>query len=242
MSFLRKQESYKKIPDQVRNDNNKNMKKLFSFIFVISAFCLSAIALASADPHYKIFADSYGNYGGGETPTDLVINKEVKNPISNVYVENLGSTDPTFSPGAVVSFRLVIKNGSGQTMDPVTVTDNLPSFLTFVSANVPSSYDKGANKITFTLSNMIAGESRTIEITVKVALKSSFPSDRSLFCVSNYSKVTAPARPNGDEDTAELCLSTGPGTLPVAGVNDVFALIPFLSLGGIGLALLKKKA
>jgi hypothetical protein len=88
---------------------------------------------------------------------------------------------------------------------------------------------------------MIAGESRTIELTVQVAPKSSFPVNRSIFCVSNYTKVTSPARPNGDEDTAELCLTTGPGNLPVAGVNDVVAMIPFLSLGGIGLALLKRK-
>lgn len=211
------------------------MKKLFSFLFIISVFCfLSSVFAASA------FADSYGSYGGG-VPIDLVINKLVKNPISNVYVENLGSTDPTFSPGATVTFRLVIKNGSGETMDPVTVIDNLPSYLTFVSATIPATSNKGGNSVTFTLSNMIAGESRTIEFTAKVAPKSSFPADRSLFCVSNFSKVTAPTRLNGDEDTAELCLATGQGKLPVAGVNDVFALIPFLSLGGIGLALLKKK-
>ncbi|HCM82130.1 TPA: hypothetical protein DIS60_02090 [Patescibacteria group bacterium] len=212
------------------------MKKLFSFLTLLSIFYFP---FSISAPIAR--ADSYGSYGGGGTPSDLVINKEVKNPISNVYVENLGSMDPTFSPGATVSFRLVIKNGSGETMDPVTVVDNLPSYLTFISANVASSYDKGLNKVIFTLENMIAGESRTIELVVKVAPRSSFPADRSLFCVSNYSKVTSPARPNGDEDTAELCLATGPGNLPVAGVNEVFAMIPFLSLGGIGIFLLGNK-
>ena len=126
-------------------------------------------------------------------------------------------------------------------MNPVTVTDQLPDYLSFVSANIPSSTTKGGNSVVFTLDNMIAGETRTIDLTVKVATKSAFPAGRSLFCVSNYSKVTAPARPNGDDDTAELCITTGPGTLPVAGVNDLFAMIPFLSLGGVGFALLKKK-
>lgn len=208
------------------------MKKDLATIFFISLFLCLFVSRPMA------YADSYGSYGGGGVPTDLTINKVVKNPISNVYVENLGSTDPTFSPGATVSFHLVIKNGSGETMDPVTVIDNLPSYLTFISSNVPATYDKGANSVTFTLSNMIAGESRTIEMTVQVAPKSAFPQDRSLFCVSNYSKVTAPARPNGDEDTAELCLATGPGKLPVAGVNDFIALIPFVTLGGIGSTLL----
>jgi len=211
------------------------MKKIFSFLFVLSVLCLLSHVTVP-----KVLADSYGSYGGGETPTDLVINKEVKNPISNVFVENLGSTDPTFSPEATASFKLIIKNGSGETMNPVTVTDQLPEYLSFISANVPSSVNKGGNSIVFTLANMIAGESRTIDLIVKVASKSAFPAGRSLFCVSNYSKVTAPARPNGDDDTAELCITTGPGNLPVAGVNDLFAMIPFLSLGGIGIALLKK--
>jgi len=217
------------------------MKKIINGLFLFSVLCLSAIALASADPHNHVFADTYGSYGGGGTPTDLTINKVVKNPITNVYVENLGSTDPTFSPGATMTFQLVIKNGSGETMNPVTVTDQLPDYLSFVSANVPSTTNKGGNSITFTLDNMIAGESRTIEVSVKVAEKSAFPSDRSMFCVSNYSKVTAPARPNGDDDTAQLCITTGLGNLPVAGANDVVALIPFLSLGGIGALLLGKK-
>jgi hypothetical protein len=77
------------------------MKKLFSFLYCFSVLCFLSSVIAPL-----AHADSYGSYGGGETPTDLVINKEVKNPVSNVYVENLGSTDPTFSPGATVSFLL----------------------------------------------------------------------------------------------------------------------------------------
>lgn len=218
------------------------MKKLFSqtsvFCFLFSVFCLLSSVFVS-----NVYADSsYGTYGGGSTPTDLVINKEVKNPLTNVFVENLGSMDPTFIPGSTVTYRLVIKNGSGETMNPVTVVDKLPSYLTFVSANYASSYDKGTNTVTFTIDNMIAGDTKTIDLTVKVADRSAFPSDRSMFCVINYSKVTAPARPSGDEDTAEACLTTGPGNLPVAGVNDMFGLLPFLSLGGIGVVLLKKKS
>ncbi|MCJ7826356.1 DUF11 domain-containing protein, partial [Patescibacteria group bacterium] len=212
------------------------MKKIINGLFLFSVLCFLSSVFTP-----KAFADSYGSYGGGGAPTDLTINKVVKNPISNVYVENLGSTDPTFSPGATVSFQLVIKNGSGETMNPVTVVDQLPDYLSFVSATVPSSTNKGGNSVTFTLDNMIAGETRTIEVSVKVAEKSSFPVNRSMFCVSNYSKVTAPARPNGDDDTAELCITTGPGNLPVAGVNDVFGLIPFLSLGGVGTFLLSRK-
>lgn len=187
-------------------------------------------------------ADSYGN--GTTVPANLTINKEVKNPITNLFVENLGSTDPTFSPGSTVTFKLTIKNSSGETFSPVEVVDQFPDYLTYVGSSVTGNYDAGKRRLVMKLENLIAGETRNIDVTAKVAGRSAFASDRDFFCVSNYTKVTAPARPNGDDDSAELCITTrikGAENLPVAGFNDLATLLPFLSLGGIGLVLLKKK-
>jgi uncharacterized repeat protein (TIGR01451 family) len=166
------------------------------------------------------------------------------NPITNGFVENLGSTDPTFSPGSIVTFRLAVKNTSGETFSPVEVVDQFPDYLTYVGSSVPGNYDAGKRRLVIKLENLIAGETRDIEITAKVANRSAFASDRDFFCVSNYSSVTAPARPEGDNDTAEICITTrvgGATNLPVAGFNDFATILPFLSLGGIGLVLLKKK-
>ncbi len=205
----------------------------------------SIVLLSSAIFAGNVSACSYGSYGDNcSTPIDLTINKEVKNPITNVFVENLGSTDPTFSPGAIVTFKLTVKNASGETFSPVEVIDQFPDFLTYVSSSVQGTYDKGLRRLVMKLENLIAGETRTIDVTAKVAERSAFASDRDFFCVSNYSKATAPARPNGDDDKAELCITTrvkGAENLPVAGFNDFATILPFLSLGGIGLILLKKK-
>lgn len=180
-------------------------------------------------------------YGGTTTcqPTDLIINKEVKNPLTGVFVENLSSTDATFSPGAEVHFRLIIKNTSGETFSPVTVKDVLPDFLTFEAG--PGTYDKASRTLTFTTDNLIAGESRSFEIVVRVENKAA---NQSLFCVTNYAIVTAAARPAGDDDTAQLCIQTrvlGVTTLPVAGFDDLVLLVPFAGLGLGGFALLRKK-
>ena len=210
------------------------MKQTFSLL-------ASIVLLSSALFAGNISADSYGN--GNEVPQNLTVNKEVKNPITNGFVENLGSTDPTFSPGSIVTFRLVVKNSSGETFNPVEVVDQFPDYLTYVSSSVAGTYDTGKRRLVMKLENLIAGETRTIEVTAKVAERSAFASDRDFFCVSNYTKVTAPARPNGDDDTAELCITTrvgGATNLPVAGFNDFATILPFLSLGGIGLILLKK--
>jgi uncharacterized repeat protein (TIGR01451 family) len=207
---------------------------------------LASIALLSstffAD---KISACSYGSYGEGCTlPINLTVNKEVKNPITNIFVENLGSTDPTFSPDSTITFKLTVMNTSGETFNPVEVVDQFPNYLSYVSSSTPGTYDAGTRRLVLKLENLIAGETRTIEVTAKVAGRSAFASDQDFFCVSNYTKVTAPARPDGDDDTAELCITTrvkGAENLPVAGFNNFATILPFLSLGGIGLVLLKKK-
>lgn len=202
----------------------------------------SIIILASSLFTSAVHADSYGN--GTILPVNLIVNKYVKNPITNVFVENLGSTDPTFSPGSTVTFRLAVKNFSGETFSPVEVVDQFPDYLTYVGSSVAGNYDAGKRRLVMKLENLIAGETRDIEVTAKVADRSAFASDRDFFCVSNYTKVTAPARPDGDDDTAELCITTrikGAENLPVAGFNDLITILPFLSLGGIGLVLLKKR-
>lgn len=214
---------------------NKAIGKIVAFI-LFSSTIMATPALADC---------TYGSYGSTcNYPTDLIINKEVKNPITNVYVEHLGSTDPTFSPGSTITFKLIVRNTSGETFHPVEVVDQFPDYLTYVSSSVAGNYDAGTRRLVMTLEHLIAGETREIEVTAKVADKTAFNDDTSFFCSSNYTKVTTPARPNGDDDTSEFCMTTrinGSSTLPVAGFNDLVTMIPFLSLGGIGLALLKKK-
>lgn len=210
------------------------------FLICLTAFVLTLTGFFAT----PVFADcTTGTYGTDCThPTDLTIDKEVKNPITNSYVENLGSTDPTFSPGSTVTFKLIVRNTSGETFSPVEVVDQFPEYLTYVGSSVAGTYDAGQRRLVMKLENLIAGETREIEVTAKVAERSAF-ADNSLVCSSNYTKATATARPDGDDDTAEFCMTTrvgGATTLPVAGFNDLTTLIPFLSLGGIGLVLLKK--
>lgn len=208
---------------------------LLAFVFALTSYLAT-----------PAFADcTYGSYGTTcNYPTDLTINKLVKNPITNSYVENLGSTDATFSPDGIVSFKLIIKNTSGETFSPVKVVDQFPDYLTYTGSTVKGDYDAGKRRLVMTLDHLTAGETKEIEVTARVSDKSAFANDQSFFCASNYATVTAPARPNGDDDTAEFCMTTrvgGSTTLPVAGFNDLATMIPFLTLGGMGIALLKKK-
>lgn len=169
-------------------------------------------------------------------PVDLTVNKQVKHPTSGVFVENILSTDTPYSPGSEVLYRLVVRNASGETMNPITVTDSLPAELTFVAG--PGTYStpgKPGGTLTFTLENVIAGEMRTVEVLVKVE-----PTTPTKCDIVNTARVTSPARPNGDDDTVSICVSRAAPTLPVAGFDDILLVLPFVGTALGGLAILRK--
>jgi len=204
---------------------------------LISGLALTALAATSS----PAFASDYciTQYGGTETcrPTDLLINKQVRS-LNGDIVENLGFDQP-FAPGADILFQLTIKNASGQTFDPVTVKDVLPSYLTFVSG--PGTYDSANRTLTFTLNNLIAGETRTVQVMANI-----LPTTVSSVCVTNYAEARADNVGRSDSDTAQFCIKTpnvlGVTTLPVAGYNDLLLLLPFAGAGLTGIALLRRKS
>lgn len=209
-------------------------------------FVISLTAIALAVPPSGINAQScttqYGNgqYGTTCVPIDVTINKQVKNPISRIFVENLGPSDDKFSPGAEVHFKLIVHNASSQDWSRVTVHDTLPQFLTFEAG--PGTYDSNSKLLTIELENLKVNETRELEFLAKVVSSNAFPTDKSLFCVVNVAEVKVDSRT--DEDTAQLCIQTqvlGVTTLPVAGFDAFALLVPFAGLGLTGLALLKKR-
>ncbi len=216
------------------------MKTKSIALYTIASF-IGFLALATP-VNADMCTTQYGQYGNSTNcqPSDLTINKQVRNPITNGFVENLSSTDPTFSPGSDVLYRLTIKNSSGETFNPVTVKDTLPAYLTFVAG--PGTYDSATKTLTFTLENVIAGETRTVDIMARVVDTNQFPAGKTFVCVNNYAEVRALNR--FDSDTAQSCIQTsvlGATTLPVAGFNDMLLLLPFAGVGLTGFALLRKR-
>jgi uncharacterized repeat protein (TIGR01451 family) len=206
-------------------------KHIATYLF----FVLCSLFIAAGQVH----ADTCTTQYGGTTtcvPTDLTVNKEVRNPINNVFVENLGTGDKLFKTGDEVTYRLTIKNASGETFNPVTVHDVLPPYLTFVAG--PGTYNKDNRTLTFTLENLIAGETRQVEILARVV---DLPNDKSVFCVENKADVSALNR--YDDDTAQVCLGTNVlgSTLPVAGFDDFALLLPAVGVALSGIVMLKGK-
>lgn len=202
------------------------------------AFLLTGLLLTPT----RIKAGSCTTQYGGTTTcttTSLTINKQVQNPSTNVFVKNLGSSDAAFSVGQNVFFKLIITNNGTQALGTITIKDVFPNELTFVGG--PGTYDAGSNTLTFTESNVSAGESRTEQVLAKVNDKVN--KSRSMTCIVNTSIVSA-ENVSSTQDTAQLCIQTnvlGATTLPVAGFNRYALILPFGLLGLVGLGFLTKR-
>jgi uncharacterized repeat protein (TIGR01451 family) len=212
---------------------------------IIQTITVISVLFASFLFAHPVFADScvtqYGGYSSTCPPTDLSINKMVKNPTTGVFVENLGITDAAFGPGSYITYKLVITNGSNETFSDVTIQDTLPQYLSFYAG--PGTYENTNRVLTIKQYNLNPGESRSLEFVAQVESSANLP-NTSFFCVTNKANVTASNR--SDEDMAESCIQkniTGKTQLPSAGFEDLLVMVPFAMVGlsGVGLSILNKK-
>ncbi|HLC94742.1 MAG TPA: hypothetical protein VJH96_04205 [Patescibacteria group bacterium] len=185
---------------------------------------------------------AYAQYAIAVSAPSITIDKTVGVPgavtkggqTSLTFVDNLGTADYKFAPGAEVSFKLVIKNTSSQTLTDVTVTDILPSYLEVVQTD--GTFDAKARTVTIPVGQLNPNQEKTYMITVKIAKQDKLPADKGLFCLVN--KAIAKAENVEDSDTAQFCMEKGvkkvmqvPAAGPEAGLLVYGAELAVLSLG-----------
>jgi uncharacterized repeat protein (TIGR01451 family) len=216
----------------------KNVFSVLGSLFTVFAIMAFATSTVRADMCTT-------QYGGTQEckASDLTVNKQVRNPSTGIFVENLTTTDPTYVGGSEISYRLIITNNSGETFNPVHVKDILPSYISGFIAGSPGTFDYDSENhwVTFDVPNLYAGETRSFDLRFRVADTANFPAGKSLFCISNVAEVRSLNR--FDSDSAQACLGEGEvlSTLPVAGFSDLAVIIPFIGVTLGGVALLKKK-
>jgi uncharacterized repeat protein (TIGR01451 family) len=191
------------------------MKKIYLSLFIVS--CILAFAPA------KAFADDGCTpiYGGGQTcppPGNISINKSVQNPQNGIFVDNLTTNDPKYTPGQIVNFKIVVTNTTGTNISTVTINDIFPTYLTYVSGN--GSFDSNKNTLTFSLNNLNGGQSQTFNVQAKVVSAESIPFANGVVCVVNQAYGTTSGGQTA-QDNSQLCISkttavvTTKGGLPV---------------------------
>lgn len=218
----------------------------------ISMF-VTVAALMSFATFSPVYADTTCTGQYGQTvpcaPTNLNINKQVQDPVSGNYVQNITTTK--FSQGDKVNFKLVVTNNSGETFHGVTVDDTMPSNVivddidmtyTDRDGKKPMTITSDKKSVKFTINELAAGQSQTLYIMAHLVGPYS---TEDTFCRDNWATVIGNERPAGDRTFARFCVANKVGTattLPVAGVEDLIYVLPFALSGIGGLALLKKRS
>lgn len=178
------------------------MKKLLPIVIAGALYMVTASqAVAAGDTA----TNCQPIYGGGQTCVqvgNIVLDKKVQNPSSNVYVDHLGVNDPKYSPDGTVSFKIVVKNTGSETLSKVTVKDTLPQYVSFVSG--PGNYDSKNNVLNFELSDLKANESREYTIVGKIASVGNLPKDQGITCVVNQAQATA--NDQSATDNSQFCV------------------------------------
>lgn len=175
-------------------------KFIFSLVLASSIYFLASVTAFAAVSCQPI-------YGGGQTCVqsgNVLINKTVQNPLTGVFVDNLGVNDPHFSPDQTINFQISVTNTGGQTLPRVTVQDVLPKFVQFVSG--VGSFDQNANTIAFDVLNLNPNETRTFSLTGKIVPVNQLPADSNVICdITNTAIATVDGQ---TQDIAKFCLQT----------------------------------
>ncbi len=144
-------------------------------------------------------------YGGGvQCPRvgQVLIDKTVRNPSTNIFVDNLGPSDPKFKPRNTITFRLTMKNTGDKTLDKITVVDHFPSFVDFTSG--PGKYDSKTKNLTFDVLNLAGGTAQRFDVTGRIVSAVLFPTNKSVFCDINTVDATSDSQK--DSDSSQFCL------------------------------------
>ena len=143
-------------------------------------------------------------FGGGQTCTQgsvVALNKEVKNPQTNQFVDNL-DTSTIFTPGDTISFRITVKNISQKAITNTNVLDVFPAFVDFSKG--PGTYDFQTKTLTISVDKLDPGQSQVFLLDGIVESKDQLPTDQNRICVANQAVMSGTSQTS--DDNARFCI------------------------------------
>jgi hypothetical protein len=146
-------------------------------------------------------------YGGGETCTQaqkFSINLQIKNPQNSTYVDNLSASDPNYSPGQQIDYKIVVKNNNTQTLSKGTITLVFPQLVNYVSGD--GTFDPKNRKLTFSIDKLEPNQSKVFFVTGKVVTKDKLPPQQGTVCT--FTQVLASFDNSTSQDNNQFCIAT----------------------------------
>lgn len=163
--------------------------------FIVFALIMPSFAYADGSSCQPIF-------GGGQTcaqTNPLQIDKQVKDPLTGIYVNNLGLGDPHYQPGQRVDFKIIVTNAGSATVSNATISDYLPPYITYVSGG--GNFNNQTDTVTFTIGPLSPKQQKSVFVQGKVVDQSALPTNQGVICIANQATVST-----GSQDTATFCI------------------------------------
>lgn len=157
----------------------------------------------------------------------------VQKPITNAIITVKKKSQASFAnPGDTVRYTITVKNSGNAAAEDLRVSDSLPSILTYT--------DTGSSKRSWTISELLAGEARTIEYAARVANNATAGTYTSKVTVKNDATTLAKASSSLDVRVPKVKGATT--SLPSTGVGPSIAFVFFsggllMLIGVLGLFL-----
>lgn len=200
------------------------------FIYHLTIFLLTFAFCAFSSVHS---VNGY-MYGEEQPARQLVVDKQLKSSSTNEWQDNLPASQIVLKEGDLVDFKIIIRNSGDEELKNITVTDELPSFLSFIFG---PAQPNDQNQLSWQIESLAAGEEKSFTIRTKISGTES-ASQEGTFCLMNKALASAESG-EGDEDTASFCL-VGAKKLPKAGsYNLAIGTIIASIIAGLGIFLRK---
>jgi len=211
------------------------MKKISVFFLLAVSYLLLTANVAA----------QYGQYGQPSPSYAILIDKMVGKPGTSQdatvyeYVDNLSVSDPRFSPGQLVFFKVTVKNTSTTTFGGMTAKDFVPDYLTPIEG--PGTFDSATRTVSWDAGAFAVDEQKTYYFKMQINQQNNLPADKGLFCLVN--KAQAWSNTVTDDDSSQFCIEkqvVTPPKVPAAG-PELGLLLLASNLLGLGFGLKLKK-
>lgn len=175
-------------------------KTAITILFAAAALTFSAIASAQTTTCTPI-------YGGGQTCVEagnIQLDKKIRHPETNQFVDHLTTDSPRFTHDQQVTFTIRVQNTGNNTLSGITVEDTLPGALVYTDKNGEFNADR--NTVTYTIDRLDKGQARTITVQTRVVGQEALAGS-DITCLANLVRAfTDDTRNNPSTDTTKFCI------------------------------------
>lgn len=148
-------------------------------------------------------------YGGGETcqqTSNITVDKKIKHPIENRFLDQLTGDDPYFIPDQQITFTIEVKNTGRSTIKNITLEDLFPPQLIRYDDKV-GTFDNKTKILSYKIDVLKGNTAKKITVKVRVLKADQSLNNNDPVCLLNQVRAYANKNKNNpSQDNVRFCV------------------------------------